>query len=372
MTKLNTIGLLMAGGESSRMLESGVKISKPLVRVLGVPLFERNLHALLRTSVQKIVVSVSASQVMLQECIQSTLGRYSSATGIPMELLIEESPLGNIGCAGRLAGKAESVLVVYADNLTTLDMRKMLLAHGQARSDLTLATHKQIFRMPYGEVDISEGKVVAYREKPICSFFVCSGVAVLGEKSLNFLREESNIGLSNLAMKLIESRCSVTSFAHNAPWIDINTLKELSDARDLVLKHQREFDLWTSSQTSESYGLVLRDNKVLLVPSRGSEKLWSLPTWIQLDCEILDHKAKGIFENLKCMPEESFSFVEFDELSLSSNMPTRMKIYRVCLHDSDKNATLNARWWKMNDVLVSENIDLISMRAIMLLTRDGL
>jgi NDP-sugar pyrophosphorylase family protein len=337
-----TIGLVMAGGESRRMRESGIDIPKPLVDVLGVPLFERNLHSILRAAVDAVVVSVPAGNDRLRTWIGSTIGDYERATGVPMELLVEETPLGNIGCAGKLAARAESVLVVYGDNLTTLDLQRMVAAHWSANADMTLAVHEHRFRMPFGEVQSSNGRVIGYAEKPSYAFKVCSGIAVLGEKSMAALNDGLPMGLSDLTMKLISSAGHVLEYGHGAAWIDVNTSSDVRTAEQLVSEHHGDFDLWAHQPELEARALVIRAGEVLL-ESVARTGLLTLPVW-------------------SGEPGRAVTF-EFDDIASSKNHLVRTKVF-LLLGGSHSSALSDGEWWDMREAIKSKTLDRTAARAI--------
>src|SRR5262247_925581 len=124
----------MAGGRGRRMQRStGSRTPKPLVRVGGVPLLERNLYMLLRAGVTRLVVAVPAHAPELCRFAETRCVQIGRALGAEVEVLVEESPLGTIGAAALVAAPAEaSLLVVNADNLTDLDLGLLAARHQRA------------------------------------------------------------------------------------------------------------------------------------------------------------------------------------------------------------------------------------------------
>lgn len=259
--------LVMAGGAGQRMRSSGMPVAKPLIPVLGVPLLERNIHALLRAGVRRIVVAVPEALPEVAGFVRGRLTALGCAAGAEVVCFVEEKPLGNIGCAGFFRNETDNLLVVYADNLTTLDLRVIAAEHAAGAADMTIATHKQHFRMPFGEVRIENGDVRAYVEKPTCSFDVCSAVSVLGPAALAALPCGRPTGISNLVQFLIDDGRRVRSVPHTAPWIDVNDVASIPLAEALVAAHQRDFDLW-SADPGEPQALCYESagNRVSLSP----------------------------------------------------------------------------------------------------------
>src|SRR5439155_4486182 len=151
-----------------------------------------------RAEAEEIVVSVSSNATDVAAHAMRRGAQLAGAAGIPLSLLREDHPLGNIGCAGRLAGRAEAVIVVYVDNLTTLDLRALLLHHFEQGAAMTIATHTEAFRLPYGRTVVQDGEVVDYVEKPGIDVVICSGLAVLGEAALELLADARPTGMVDL------------------------------------------------------------------------------------------------------------------------------------------------------------------------------
>ena len=143
-----------------------------------------------------------------------------------------------------MAGTADEVLVTYADNLTTLDLRLVLARHRASGAALTLAAHEEPIRLPYGELEVEGGEVVGYREKPEWRPLVCSAVSVLGPAALDVPRADAPTGLVDLFHGVRRAGGHVVAFPHAAPWIDVNDAAAIRRAGELVATHRAGFEQW--------------------------------------------------------------------------------------------------------------------------------
>lgn len=265
------VGLVMAGGRGRRMQRStGEGTPKPLVRVGGVPLLERNLYMLLRAGVERIVVAVPGHAPALGEfaktrCVQ--IGR--AARGARVEVLVEETPLGTIGAAALVDAPADgSLLVVNADNLTDLDLAACAEKHLRSTAALTVATHVHPFRVPFAEVEAEHGRVVAYREKPALPVLVSSAVAVLGPRARAVVRPRQPMDMPDLVARLLAAGEVVESFLHDAAWIDVNDAEALEAAEVLFAGRRESFDCWSTAHEAEVVGCLLQHDGHLLLEWR--------------------------------------------------------------------------------------------------------
>lgn len=235
--------LIMAGGSGERMRVSGSSIPKPLVEVMGVSLLERNLHQVFAAGFHDVYVSVSNAIPEVGQFVRTRGLRIARAWGATLSLLEEQQPLGNIGCAGLLQGIANHVLVVYADNLTAIDLTRLLYEHQASGAVLTLAVHDEPFRLPFGQVYESGDRIVDYIEKPEHRFAVCSAVSALSDLALRSLPADRPTSISELARGLIAAGNYVRPFRHSAPWIDVNDLTAVARAEALIARHPDAFTL---------------------------------------------------------------------------------------------------------------------------------
>jgi len=238
------MGLVMAGGRGERMRRSGLEMAKPLVRIRGVTLLEWNLFALLGSGLTEIVVSVAADSHDVAELALKRGRALATAAGAELSLLKERRPLGNIGCAGSLADATDVVLMVFADTLTTLDLRALLERHSSSGAAMTLAVHDESIRLPYGELTVVGDEVVAYVEKPERPTRICSAVAALGPPALALLPGDRPTGLVDLFEALRTRGDKITAFLHDAPWMDVNDRAAVGRAEAFVAANARSLERW--------------------------------------------------------------------------------------------------------------------------------
>ena len=364
---MSTTALVMAGGQGLRMRASGVCLPKPLVPVLAVPLLERNIHALIRYGLTNIAIALPRGIAELDAFVAARLQPLTAAAGGSLEVFVEDQPLGNIGCAGNWRDRVASLLVVYSDNLTTLDLSPLLAEHENSGADLTLATHQQPFRMPFGEVRIEAGDVRAYFEKPVYNYTVCSAVSVLGRRALTALPDDRPTGLSGLAQSLIDSGGHVRAFPHSAPWIDVNDAVALGDAEELVTKYHHDFELWARPPaTHAALLLAVKDDAVLLTPPSRSQNGWSLPWLHAPSTQMLDVSAlRRLFSADAAPPGEPW--LSLDDLDDAQLRTCRFHVYRTA---APAEVAVGGAWHKLADVAFDPRGDRVAKRvAAMVMSR---
>jgi NDP-sugar pyrophosphorylase family protein len=209
-----------------------------MVPVGGVPLVEHNLVALLRAGIRRVVAVVgSGTGADLVGAWAGTRGlELAKAAGGQLDLLIEPSAMGNAGALALVVRGPDDLLVlVFADNLTSLDLGALVDAHGESGADLTLAVHTETFPLPYGIVDQVDGRVTGYREKPQMPVEVGSGIAVVGARAIDAMQARPGPhGVIDLVLASLAAGLDVRAVQHTAAWIDVNDAQSRDRADALV------------------------------------------------------------------------------------------------------------------------------------------
>lgn len=245
-----TTGLLMAGGRSERMRASFGPVHKALVKVQDRTLLEWNVLALLAAGVDQIVFAISANEPEVEAFVRARGVHLAEEGSVECECLLEIQPLGTIGVAARLQDRGENVLVVNVDNLSALDLSALVAHHRCASAAMTIATHVEPFKIPFGGVVVSEGRVDQYLEKPVHGVHISSGTYVLSNDALGFIPTGRRVDIPELFNILVDRDRVVASFGHESPWIDVNDASAVLRAEQLVRENAGGFDFRTSFQHS--------------------------------------------------------------------------------------------------------------------------
>jgi NDP-sugar pyrophosphorylase family protein len=234
--------LVMAGGRSERMRLTTGRIHKALVPVLGVPMIERNLLALLAQGFRNLVVAVNPQEREVIEYVRGRGANLAKLQGAALRCYEEEVSLGTIGAAGDLECRSEPLLVVNVDNLSTLNLNEFVQHHQHVAAALSIATHFEPFRIPFGEIVVRDGLITEYREKPTFSVHLSSGTYVLSERARSYIPKKCRTDVPGLFALLRERGERVVSFEHHAPWIDVNDAASLERAEQLIQQNIEEFE----------------------------------------------------------------------------------------------------------------------------------
>jgi NDP-mannose synthase len=163
--------------------------------------------------------------------------------GLSIDYSLEEKPLGTAGpIALNLDKLDEDVLIMNGDLLTTLNYRSLFEFHKSARAAATIGTYKRDVKIDFGVVEIAEGKLTGYIEKPVYHYDVSMGVNILNVLSARkFLVPGQHLDLPDLMTLLREDGQSVHCYQEPCYWLDIGRVDDYQTANDIFESRKSEF-----------------------------------------------------------------------------------------------------------------------------------
>ena len=233
--------LLMAGGKSLRMRKTLGPQHKALVEVAGETLLQRNLAHLAAHGFSDVRIAVSRAERMLKEFVDSLKTTMGSLHQMSLTIVEETQPLGTIGAA-RLVPYSP-ILVTNVDNLSSIDLSRMMSHHTNKDADLTIASHLEPFQIPFGELVTDDGSdcISDYREKPVQNIVVSSGTYVLSAIAQAAIPDGQRTDITDLFRALRQQDKRIVAFRHDALWIDVNDRDAVQRANALVLNNANLF-----------------------------------------------------------------------------------------------------------------------------------
>jgi NDP-sugar pyrophosphorylase family protein len=220
-------GVLQAGGRGARLAPYTDTIPKPMVAVGGMPMIERLARQFALAGVRRIEIITG----WLGEEIENHFAHlHDLSETIEFSFHREGKPLGNFGGMAGLDLFGETILFSFADLVTELDFAKLLEIHNRNGAQVTLASHFEHYRVSLGEIVTEGSRVLAYNEKPMKSFRICSGMAAINGEVLSVMRRGQPCGISDFVTAAIAAGYDVEHWEHGSVLVDVNTPERLGTA----------------------------------------------------------------------------------------------------------------------------------------------
>ena len=157
---------LLAAGRGERLRPLTDTTPKCLLPINGTPLLQIWLEHLERSSVDEVLINTHWLHEAVEAFVDGWTSRYHK---MKVSLFHEPALLGSAGTllANREWAGEKPFFIIYADNLTRLDLRKMMLFHEKHRQPLTIRVYQGADPQRAGIVCLGEKDiVVAFEEKP--------------------------------------------------------------------------------------------------------------------------------------------------------------------------------------------------------------
>ncbi len=240
-------GLILAGGNGTRLYPLTKAISKQLLPVFDKPMIYYPLSTLMLAGIREIAVVSSPGQI---ELLRNLLGDGSSL-GISLEFLVQDQPLGIpdvYRVAGSFVGDSASALILGDNLFFGGNLGKALSSRPAELIGAHVFAAKVSDPQNYGVLELSEeGSLVGLEEKPVSpkgnlaipGLYFFDGSVSSRVKTLS----PSNRGELEIVdlLKCFHDEGSLTYslMPRGSVWLDMGTPEGLSEAGDFVRILQR-------------------------------------------------------------------------------------------------------------------------------------
>lgn len=203
--------VIMAGGKGTRISSITSDIPKPMIKIEGIPVLEREIKCLKDQGFNDIIITVGHLGNIIMDYFGDGSGN-SPVTGQPFDVHIEyyfeDQPLGNAGALFKIKDKLTSdFLLLNADVMFDVDFNRFVKFHQKYGGLVTLFTHPNSH--PY-----DSGLIIANTNRVVEKWLMKEDDRPL------YYRNRVNAGLHIISPKVLELSN-----------IDINTIGIIGDNR---------------------------------------------------------------------------------------------------------------------------------------------
>tara|TARA_E500000178_G_C16999813_1_gene745147 strand:- start:477 stop:1187 length:711 start_codon:yes stop_codon:yes gene_type:complete len=234
---MSKTAIILAGGRGTRLKPFTNIIPKSLVPIGDLPIIEIIIKQLIKQKFNKIYITLNYNSDLLVYYINKIQQKKTKII-----TYVEKNILGTAGSISCLnLKKDENFLVVNSDILTDLNFSKFYNIHYKNNSLLTVCTYKVKNKSEYGLIFTKNNKVIHFKEKPIISNFVSTGIYMLNNKILKFIPKNKKFGFDQLIKLLLSKNLKVNTYNHNGIWKDIGIISDYEDALRIYQRNKKNF-----------------------------------------------------------------------------------------------------------------------------------
>jgi NDP-sugar pyrophosphorylase family protein len=181
-------GLILAGGQGTRLRPLTINTPKPVVPVANSPFLLFQIDLMRAGGIDEIILSLSYQPRKIEDLLKD-----GADYGVHIRYAVEGTPLGTGGAFKNAEEHIDSTTVVFnGDILTALDLSAVIAHHRAQRAVATLVLTPVENPSAYGLVETGpDGSVHRFIEKPGPDEITCNtinaGIYVLEPSVLNYM-----------------------------------------------------------------------------------------------------------------------------------------------------------------------------------------
>jgi dTDP-glucose pyrophosphorylase len=224
--------VLIAGGKGERLLPLTKNIPKPMLNIGTKPILEHNIDFLSKYGITNFHISVNYLKNIIKEYFKN-----GSNKNIEIKYIEENEPLGTIGSV-KLSNsyKNSDLLIMNSDLLTNINLDDFYNAFKVSGADMSIATTSYSVNIPYAVLDVENGNVKSFKEKPTYTYFSNAGIYLIKKDLIKEIPENEIYNATDLISKLITQKKTVITYSILGYWLDVGKHEDYSKAQEDI-KH---------------------------------------------------------------------------------------------------------------------------------------
>jgi len=218
--------VILGGGKGVRLAPLTEVIPKPLVPLGGLPVLEIVIRQLQYHGFRHLTLAVGYMADLIQAYFQDG-GKW----GVKIDYSYESEPLGTAGPLALIPGLDDTLLVMNADVLTSIDYNALVQYHQERGAVATIAAQERQATIDFGIIIADgQGRIRDYVEKPTTTHLVSMGVYIFEPQVLDYIRGRGYLDFPDLVKLLLSDGRPVNYYPFTGYWLDIGRHEDYAQA----------------------------------------------------------------------------------------------------------------------------------------------
>jgi mannose-1-phosphate guanylyltransferase/phosphomannomutase len=259
--------VVLAGGKGTRLRPLTYTKPKPLLPLAGEPAILRLVRKLACEGIDDIIVTTN----YFAKLLRTTLGD-GSGCGIRIHHVEERTPLGTAGSVKNSESLIdETFAVIQGDNQFEFRIDEIVEAHRKLGAMATMALVRVENPSEYGIVELSDGRVTRFLEKPspqeCFSDLINAGIYVIEPDALELIPAGKPFDFSrDLFPRMIKSGIVLAGSPVGGFWVDVGDPRSYLKANFWALDNTEPKGANTSDDAARALDNVISDAATLRGP----------------------------------------------------------------------------------------------------------
>jgi dTDP-glucose pyrophosphorylase len=218
---------ILAGGLGTRLRSVVSDRPKPLAVVGDKALIEHLIDQAAACGITQFYVSLNyMADAVIEFLSQKRFAHFK------FEFIIEQERLGTAGSLGYIAQKVDKpIIVCNADLLTKIRFESLLQYHDAQAAVATCVIRQHHVTVPFGVVEVLNGRVENIVEKPSYDVLINAGIYVLNPQVVRKISNGRYLDMPDFIRSLIASGGAVSSFFMHEYWLDVGKPEDYQRAK---------------------------------------------------------------------------------------------------------------------------------------------
>ena len=253
--------VIFAGGFGTRISEETDNIPKPMIRIGHKPILWHIMKTYSSYGINEFIICCGYKGYIIKEYFANYFLHMSDITfnikENQMEVHQERAEpwtvtLVDTGEKTMTGGRLKRVeqyiknddvfCLTYGDGVSDININKLIEHHKKQK---TLATLTAVYPPGrFGSLDISNGKVATFKEKPKGDGSrINGGFFVLSPKVIDLIKDDATVWEQE-PMEILAKQGEMSAFEHNGFWQPMDTLRDKNYLEELWLTNEAPWKIW--------------------------------------------------------------------------------------------------------------------------------
>jgi len=141
----------------------------------------------------------------------------------------------------RYIGEDEDFFLTYGDGVADIDLHKLYEYHKKMGKIATITSVRPAYW--FGLVELQNGIVTKFDEKPDMKDLINGGFMVLNRKIFDYLSEEATCALEQEPLRKLTEEGQLAAYQHNGFWKNMDTQKDV-DELNKIYEQGAPWEIW--------------------------------------------------------------------------------------------------------------------------------
>ncbi len=222
--------VIMAGGKGSRLDPFTKILPKPLIPIGDKPVIELIMESFNNYGFHNFTYTLNYKKEYLKLFFRENNFPYT------IDWVEEDGFMGTAGSLSLLDDKVnDTFFVANCDSLLEVDYADVLKWHNEHNASITILGGHNEVKIPFGVLELSNGRLEKITEKPAHDVIINTGVYVIEPHVINYLPKGKQMGMDQL-INMVAEKEKVSVYPVYNGWFDLGQWKEY----EKTIKHFEE------------------------------------------------------------------------------------------------------------------------------------